>query len=218
MNRILTASNHIYRDLRTRILNGDLPAGYRLVQRQLAGEYDTSSIPVIESIRMLERDGLVVNTAGLGAQVREWSDSDIMALYLLRQAFEGTVCRLFSQNATSVDQIILKDLRRKYDDFAKDGDANGCIESDIELHLHLAKCSGSPFLYHFTENSCVITDSLKNGILPTAGVVGSHDELISAVNSGNPDVAELAGRKHIGFVIEELEAAFAYKNMVGGHE
>ncbi len=36
-------------------------------------------------------------------------------------------------------------------------------------------------------------DSLKNRMLRTAGVVGNHDELISAVKSGNSDVAELAG-------------------------
>ena len=66
---------------------------------------------------LLESDGLVTNTAGLGAQVREWTKEDAVGLCFLRQALEGTVCRLFAQHATPTEFFELGEYGRRIDEW-----------------------------------------------------------------------------------------------------
>ena len=48
-----------YETMRRAILRGDLPAGRRLVQGELAAELGTSRIPVRDALKRLQTDGLV---------------------------------------------------------------------------------------------------------------------------------------------------------------
>jgi DNA-binding GntR family transcriptional regulator len=53
-------ADRVYQELRARLLRGDLPIGQRLVEQQLAADFETSRTPVREALRRLEGDGHVV--------------------------------------------------------------------------------------------------------------------------------------------------------------
>jgi DNA-binding GntR family transcriptional regulator len=55
-----TLSREAYRALRSQILAHRLPAGSKLVVRQLAEDLALSPTPINEALAALERDGLVV--------------------------------------------------------------------------------------------------------------------------------------------------------------
>ena len=204
MSKRSTVSDRLYQDMRTKISSGEWPGGFRLVHRQLAAEYDTSQIPVIEGLRRLESDGLVTNTAGLGARVREWTKQDVVGLCLLRQALEGTVCRLFAQHATPTECFTLGEYGRRMDERVETH-PDDSVSEDLALHLHIAKCSRSSVLHQFVENSCVIVATMSSRFVPPVGAyVGEHDELIAALLSRDPDKAEQAGRKHMERVLHSL--------------
>ena len=56
MSKPETAGDRIYHEIRSLIVSGEIKPGDRLVQRQLAGQFGTSNIPVVEAIRRLERE------------------------------------------------------------------------------------------------------------------------------------------------------------------
>lgn len=70
MPYVMSAEDLAYTDIKERILSGCLMPGDRLVHRNLAKELGISSGPVVLALRMLEREGLVVNAQGMGAFVR----------------------------------------------------------------------------------------------------------------------------------------------------
>ena len=58
-----TIREKVYEHLRERILNGNIKAGERLVEADLADRIGTSRTPVREALHTLEREGLVESSA-----------------------------------------------------------------------------------------------------------------------------------------------------------
>ncbi|MDR8072784.1 GntR family transcriptional regulator [Burkholderia cenocepacia] len=75
--------------LRDMIINGELAAGERLVERDLAERFGISRIPMREAIQRLEREGLLDIFRNRGAVVRMLSASDVQEIYDLRVLLEG---------------------------------------------------------------------------------------------------------------------------------
>ena len=67
----------VFHTLRKGILRGDLKPGERLMEIKLANRLGVSRTPIREAIRMLELEGLVVNTPRRGAQVAKITEKDL---------------------------------------------------------------------------------------------------------------------------------------------
>ena len=87
--RRATLSEQAYRNLRERIVKGDLPAGSRLLPEEIGQALSISPTPVKEALVMLQRDGLVDFSARRGAAVRRFSPADIADLYDARLTIEA---------------------------------------------------------------------------------------------------------------------------------
>jgi len=74
--------------LRARIIDGDLPAGRRLVERELIEAYRVARHTLRAALRALASEGLVVVEAHRGARVARLEAPDVYALYELRTALE----------------------------------------------------------------------------------------------------------------------------------
>ena len=70
-NGKVSQAERVYAALRERLLQGDLPIGRRLVEQQLAAEFQTSRTPVREALRRLEGDGHIVRDPGGGMLPRD---------------------------------------------------------------------------------------------------------------------------------------------------
>ena len=199
----VTAADHIYRDLRDRIAYGDIQPGTRLARRPLAAAYGTSSMPVLEAIRRLERDGLVVSHPSWGTVVRTWSMGDIEAVYIIRESVEVHAARLFTVNATAVQHVQLEEYNEIFDNYASQKLRRECSEADINLHMYIVECSELWFLNHIASTCGIISTSVRSATRrPVAqgkdfGSVGIHKELLAALKSGDPDMAENNARIHV---------------------
>jgi len=197
-------SDAVYHSMRECIVSAEWEPGRRLVHRQLAGQFGTSNIPVLEALRRLESDGLVSSYPNAGARVREWTEDDIQETFLAREALEGVTCRLFVERAARREKARLKDLSEKFDDACKAKDCAAICQADVAFHLYIAgsynatAASSSP-LFRLVQNSCLLTATIKNVHLerPNVGPVGVHDSLVDALCSDDPDLAERVGREHV---------------------
>lgn len=84
-----STADAIAASLRDMIINGELAAGERLVERDLAERFGISRIPMREAIQRLEREGLLDIFRNRGAVVRMLSASDVHEIYDLRVLLEG---------------------------------------------------------------------------------------------------------------------------------
>jgi DNA-binding GntR family transcriptional regulator len=84
-----TLAQHVYQKLHEKLRTGRLRPGARLVNRTIAAELGTSTIPVREAISRLISEGLVQATPGAGAFVRTIDANDLADLYDVREALEA---------------------------------------------------------------------------------------------------------------------------------
>ena len=204
-----TASEQIYSRLRDMIERGELKPGMRLIQRDLAAQLNTSNIPIVEAIRRLEHDGLVVSSPNRGAQVINWSVDEMESAIIIRSALEQVAARLCAVRATSEQRAKLKDLAGRFKECAMDGDVEGCLKNDANLHALIVKCSGSRQLARMLSNSRVITNTIRNIVwLPArASRPDIHDGLIDAIVAGNEELAEAQARGHLEELLENFRRA-----------
>lgn len=84
-----STADSVAASLREMIINGELKGGERLVERDLAGRFRISRIPMREAIQRLEREGLLDVFRNRGAVVRTLSAADVEEIYDLRALLEG---------------------------------------------------------------------------------------------------------------------------------
>jgi len=88
-----TQADRVYSALRERLLRGDMPVGRRLVEQQLAEDFETSRTPVREALRRLEGDGHIVRDRGGGMCPAAPSVKSMRELYEVRVALEELCAR-----------------------------------------------------------------------------------------------------------------------------
>lgn len=214
-----TISDRVYHELRDQILHGELEPGTRLVQRKLAAQFSTSSIPVLEAIRRLERDRLLITQSKWGAEVNSWTIEDAEVAFGMREGMEGVAARLFVERATPSEKLMLPDYNCAYDAAARSRDLKAATNADIALHLYIAQCSKSANLYHLAEHSYVVTATINGGLRLSGKTkiddpkkyVGRHDELIEALLGNDPQHAEQVARELVRSDLEKLLATHRKK-------
>lgn len=103
-----TLSQQVYEQLHQKLRAGDLPPGARLVNRTLAAELGTSTIPVREAISRLVSEGVLELTPGAGASVRAPDPNELGELYDVRAALEVLAA---TEAARFSDEHLLAELR-----------------------------------------------------------------------------------------------------------
>ena len=94
INGPMTVTSYVANSIRERILNGYYTAGSRLDQQTLLEELGVSLIPVRESLRQLEVEGLVQIFPNRGAFVAQLSLEDLQEIYLVREVLEEKATQL----------------------------------------------------------------------------------------------------------------------------
>lgn len=202
IHRLESLNVDIYTRIKQMIANRQLLPGMRLVQQTLARQFGTSSMPIVEALRRLERDGLVTHVPHLGSFVREFTTEDLHDLYAVRSGLEPEACRLFVQQATSAERGYLGELNHQLQRAIADGDQRQCVEADFAFHMHIVTCSQMPRLIATIEN-CHIEEQLvlrqagMTPILSAMNITFTHDEILNAIDTGDEAQAAAALRAHL---------------------
>jgi DNA-binding GntR family transcriptional regulator len=223
----ISASERVYLEMRERISTAVWKPGERLVLRQLAGIFGVSNIPILEALRRLESEGLTISYPNSGAQVRSWDEDDIRGAYLAREALEGVTSRLFAEQASKTAKTKLVEYGRRFNELCRQGNLTAGRKVDVQLHLHVARNADSrpsnsnnpSSLYRLVENSHLLAATIHNACYDGSSALdikrseGRHDVLIEALNSGDPDLAERAGKEHVRTTMEEVMECWAKKEI-----
>lgn len=210
----LTSLNtSVYEKLKAMIARGEIEPGTHLVQQALAKRLKVSPTPVIEALRRLERDGLVVHVPGLGSFVRQAEMEDVRGFYCLRRALEIEACRLFTVRAAEQEKKQLQTLMMRMDHMAAQGDIEGFLEADLAFHMHIVCGAGVARLREMFENCEVEQRSFQNApelqSRETAHLEGAHAAIMAGILGGDEQAAGEAMRRHL------VEAEGRHVEMLG---
>lgn len=149
MPRFSTIQESIARDLRERIVTGELAPGSRLIIENLAARFEVSPMPVRGALRQLSAEGLVVVHSYRGATVSELSVQEIREIFLLRQLLESEAALLGARRLTTEDD---RQLRALMDEMhGSVHDPSHWILADRRFHMTIYWASGYDRLVRLIE-------------------------------------------------------------------
>src|ERR1700722_6760447 len=96
----LSLHDEILSRLRDHIVEGNIPDGSRVPERQLCEMLKISRTPLREALKVLASEGLVELLPNRGARVRQLSEHDLAELFDVMGGLEGPAGRLASENIT----------------------------------------------------------------------------------------------------------------------
>ena len=94
------------------ILSGELVAGTKVTERDLAERLDMSRVPVREAIKDLLRVGLLGRVGTRGVIVRKLDTDEIREIYAIRMILEARAARLASERITQQSLQTLQQLHQ----------------------------------------------------------------------------------------------------------
>ena len=132
--------------LRDMIVEGQLAAGARLHDANLATTLQVSRTPIREAIKLLATEGLVDLLPGRGARVSDFSIDDIKQLFEAIAGIERNACELAAERITDRD---LEKLQRLHDRMARHhaaGERQLYFKLNHEIHLAIVAASNNAIL------------------------------------------------------------------------
>jgi DNA-binding GntR family transcriptional regulator len=214
-----------YSVVRQRILRGELAIGQVISRRKLASELGMSFLPVSEALLRLEFEGLLESRPRAGTRVRIPTRQDVRGHYIVREALEVQAARLYAVTATPEERAEQLSLAARVDALSERPGAGGSLYLVLHerLHRRIAEYARCPAL----SEAIVQTHALGSTWLCTAahdpGAADrprrNHQNLIEALNLGDPELATRCMRTHIEQSLEHalrrLEPYFKLKRIHG---
>jgi phosphonate utilization transcriptional regulator len=131
------------RELTHRILAGELAAGAKLNEADIALRLGVSRGPVREAFRALEAAGLVRLEKNRGVYVRELSGAEADEIFELRALLDEFAGRKAARRASADDVRTLTAMVERMDEATRLGDADGYFDLNLAFHDRIVGLAGN---------------------------------------------------------------------------
>src|SRR5215207_10087285 len=128
------------------IMNGDLQAGDRLVEEDLAARLGMSRLPVREALRTLSQEGLVTILPRRGAIVTPYGRREMVEVYDVRAELLGFAARLVAETIDDKRLAALEDIL-------------------VEMRQAVAQEDIGAFVQHHQQLRRIVWESTPNSVL-----------------------------------------------------
>jgi DNA-binding GntR family transcriptional regulator len=142
IQRSKSLHEQVYQAVRVSILSGQFRPGERLVETQLAQQFQVSRTPLREALRKLQQEGLLTAEGGGGLRVATLSTADAVELYDCRIALEGFAIAAACQQGTP-DQLEAMETWVIAAEQDTTGDPVRLLDLDYRFHHAIAEASGN---------------------------------------------------------------------------
>jgi DNA-binding GntR family transcriptional regulator len=207
-----------YEMLRAAILSGELAAGSRLIETQLAEQLQVSRTPIREALRLLQRDHLVTVDPQGAMRVALLSIDDAVQLYDCRIALEqlsvSAACRMATPEQIEQIEATLQQAERAILNSSHSLTPYQLLHLDYQFHRLLAESSDNTWLVQILDQ---VFDKMSLLRLRTIEhnpnvleIRGEHRRILEAVRKRDALAAMQAIQYHLisskDRVVEEIQA------------
>ncbi len=191
----------VYERLRDEITSGHLRPGEQLVEARLAVELGVSKTPVREALIRLQRDGLVSIEPYRGARVLELSPDDVAEILELRRVLECHIARaLAAQRPLEVLRALRESIARGREALQA-GDDVRVADSLTEFSDVIVEASDNRRLASVLDELRSVLLLIGTSSLRVPGrearSLEEHEQILAALETGDPDAAAAATAAHI---------------------
>ncbi len=194
-------STLVQREIERMILAGDLPAGAKLTEANLAEQLGVSRGPVREAFRALEGSGLVRIEKNRGVFVRQISVGEADQIYELRAVLDEFVGRRLADTATPAQVRELRQIVERMEKATARNDVDAYLSANLDFHDRMVELTGNAKLlivYRRLVNELHLfrrTTLAQGGALPVS--TREHREIVDRIAAGQPAPAGRALHDHV---------------------
>jgi DNA-binding GntR family transcriptional regulator len=127
--------------LRDHIVEGNIPDGGRVPERQLCEMLGISRTPLREALKVLASEGLVELMPNRGARVRQLNERDLEELFDVMGGLEGLAGRLACENITETEIAEIERLHYEMYGFYLHRDMHGYFRLNQLIHQRILEAS-----------------------------------------------------------------------------
>jgi DNA-binding GntR family transcriptional regulator len=175
----------VYQALLDAISEGSLAPGARFTQEEIAAQLDVSRQPVLQALRLLKKDGLVLDAPGRGVIVAPLDPLWIAQVYQVRAALDALAARLAAQRHAVIDARIIEQGRRA----AHGRHIKAMIEADMAFHNAIYAASGNPLIGRSAQLHWVHLRRVMGAVLQSSRQRGAiwdeHEAIAAAIAAGD---------------------------------
>ena len=188
-----------YRVMREALRSGAFRSGEHLREAEVAKRLRISRTPVREAFHRLVAEGLLNVGRWNGVVVAELSAEELVQLYAVREALEGTAARLAAEHATEVESQRLSEIAET--EAAARTDPNRLVIINSELHQTMYAAAHNRYLLQALNTVVDALGLLRHSTFVLPGSIElahrEHLRIIAAIRKRKPDDAEELAREHI---------------------
>ena len=137
-----TTPDGVYRVLRAAILDGIVPPGGQLRERDISVELGVSRSPLREALTRLEEEGLIVKIPFRGAFVAEVSANDVAEIDSIRLLVEPYAMELALEALRGPERLRLTQAIEEFQRAAAQNDIPASIDAHLQFHRLFYDLSG----------------------------------------------------------------------------
>jgi DNA-binding GntR family transcriptional regulator len=189
-------TEQVYQRLLHAICDGELAPGTRLTQEELAATLAVSRQPVLQALRLLKKDGFVIDAGRRGLRVAPLEAQAIAQVYEVRAVLDGLAAHRAAVAKVQLDPTVIDEGRT-----AVAGQRIGpMIDADMKFHHLIYAASGNPLIAETANHHWHHIRRAMGAVLQTVGVRrvvwDEHEAILQAINRGDANRAEQLARKH----------------------
>lgn len=214
----ITTADKVFSTMLHAIVEGEITAGSKISEPELAKKYEVSRSTLREALNRLEKCQLIERKANVGSRVVECTIEGLLEIYIVREALEGMACRQAAEMMTEseIEEMVSMLEQHQKSPELQDGTAYYQEEGDLDFHYKVILGSHNQQLinilcgqlYHlirlyrcqFGMNSPRATKAFNE-----------HAQIIQAIADRDGELAELLMRRHIAASRRNIEQKIEQK-------
>jgi DNA-binding GntR family transcriptional regulator len=220
MQNLLMLHGDVVARLRDLLLEGAVPPGARIPERELCAQFQVSRTPLREALKVLAAEGLVVLLPNRGARAAKLTPQDLQNLFEVCQGLEALAGELACERITD-DEIA--GVRRAHEAMVRhyaDGDLVGYYRCNREIHEAIVAAARNPALSSLYES---VTARIRRARYVTpmtpqrwAIALSEHEGILNALARRDGVGLSHILRAHLRHKRQEvIEAGFAETELNG---
>jgi DNA-binding GntR family transcriptional regulator len=215
---MMRAADRVYLQIKEDLLEGVYRAGERLRVEELGDQLGVSKQPVMESLRRLSAEGLVVIIPQVGCSVVEYDQDEVSDYFQMVAALDGAATAMAAVRRTAADVDRLREIEARIgallDEPSMEARAHGYRTINREFHGQVYACTGTAIVQSVGGSMMDRLDFFINSSTPISPLAQSlaerhadHEEIIEAIAERDADAAAAAASDHIAKTVDLIRMA-----------
>ncbi len=190
-----------FEHIRGAIMNGALPPGKRLVERELCEALGVSRTSIRETLRRLEAERLIEVEPYKGPVVSKLSLDEALQIYEIRRFLEGQVAERFVERAADEDIQALRGMFEEFEYSAQHSDVAESVAIKVRFYDLLKRVANANIYDDLLSQLTARVSALRAKSMSVEGRISESVEeirvLVEAIESRDSKAAAAAAQRHV---------------------